>query len=397
MPDSLPSAIQTDWLDAVDLGWQPIVARDLRPIGVRIEAHPDAAATTAPAAELVRAMLAGCCATDGTGFPRGLVLIALRGMALDDSYRSLVTPRNALIEIAASRLADAAAPPLLEQMQRHGLRLALHLDSAVAEALRGLSFQYVVRDLRAPLAAPAGAGVLVSGAACRAQAQAAFDHGAHAVIGWPVNEAAAESNGSLQATQKTVLELIRLLQAEADAPAIERALKAEPMLLYMLLTLANSPAFRRGSNIASVTQAITLLGYKRLLKWLVLLLVIASKGSRALPQIHTAVVRGFFMENIADAMGASEVRDDAFVTGAFSLLDRIVGVDAAALFNAVSLPDAVIAAVVRAQGPVAPLLEAACALETTPEKAASLPISRRSRNVALLQALASADALQSMV
>jgi EAL and modified HD-GYP domain-containing signal transduction protein len=238
--------------------------------------------------------------------------------------------------------------------------------------------------------------VLVLDGQTRAQAQAAFDAGAHAVIGWPVDEPVPEAPGSLQPMQKAVLELIRLLQSEADPPDIERGFQAEPVMTYLLLTLANTPAFRRGANIASITQAITLLGYKRLLKWLVLLLVIASKGSRALPQIHTAVVRGFAMENLAAALGVGALRDEAFVAGAFSLLNRITGLEFDSLFGDVALPDAVVAAVTRGEGPLGELLQQARALESPARQGPALAAAEQ-RNTALLQAIAAADALQSLV
>jgi EAL and modified HD-GYP domain-containing signal transduction protein len=235
--------------------------------------------------------------------------------------------------------------------------------------------------------------------------QAAFAAGANGVIGWPADP--PTDGGELRPQQRALLNLIRLVQSDADTGDIEKEFKRDPMLAYMLLTLANSPAFMRTSPIASLSHAIQLLGYQRLVKWLVLLLVIASKDGKALPAIYGAVLRGLLLENCATAAGASHtVRDQCFVVGAFSLLDRITGRSLARLTDEVPLPDAVSAALIGAGGPYAAWLELARAVEDDGEPngsqrvaaaAAPLKLAPGAVNVALLKALATNDALQTLV
>jgi EAL and modified HD-GYP domain-containing signal transduction protein len=232
---------------------------------------------------------------------------------------------------------------------------------------------------------------------------AAFNAGAHAVVGWPLGEVAQGASGSLQPVQQAVLDLIRRVQADAENRELERAFRAEPMLSYMLLTLANSPAFVRGKPIASIAQAIQLLGYQRLVKWLVLLMVVAAKETKALPQIYIAVARGFLMENLAGAAGVrGRQRDECFIVGVFSLLDKITGRSASQLVGDLPLPPAVAAALVERTGPFAEYLELALALEggaadAVHTRATTLQLSQGAVNQALLQALAATDALQSVV
>jgi EAL and modified HD-GYP domain-containing signal transduction protein len=383
------------WLHAVDLRWRLIVGRDQRPIGMHLTVEPGPSAAGAPAAEILASVLDGFVAGDDVSFPHGLVVLAPAGMPLDDSLSRWTPPRNVMLEVPAAMLADAQQVQAATDLQHHGVRLVLNAEPDALPARLPLPFQYVIRPASIATAVAAGSGVLITGAHTRAAVQAAFDKGAHAMIGWPLDEAVPQAPGTLQPVQKAVLELIRLLQAEADTIALERAFAADPVLTYLLLTLANSPAFRRGNPIGSVTQAITLLGYKRLLKWLVLLLVIASKGSRALPQIYAAVARGFFMENVAEAQRNLTLRDDCFVTGAFSLLGRITGIEPERLFKEVELPETIVRAVLDGAGPAGPLLALARALEGRQ----SLPANRDVAliNAALLQALACSDALQSLV
>jgi EAL and modified HD-GYP domain-containing signal transduction protein len=305
-----------------------------------------------------------------------------------------------LLEVGAEAFTDISKIAWLRELQRHGTRLVLRaaagqtVDARIADL-----FQYALANAQVRTSVLRGIGWLACDNRTRAEAERAIAAGAHALVGWPLDEAVPEAPGALQPTQKTVLELVRLLQAEADTADLERAFRAEPVLAYLLITLANSAAFRRGTPIGSVTQAITLLGYKRLLKWLILLLVIASKGSRALPQIQAAVARGFFIENLAHALGAHEVAEEGFVAGAFSLLDRITGVTAQELFSSIDLPRSIVEAVLNDAGPVAGYLRLARALEGT---AATIPADvvaapAAAINSALLQSLAATDALQSMV
>jgi EAL and modified HD-GYP domain-containing signal transduction protein len=164
----------------------------------------------------------------------------------------------------------------------------------------------------------------------------------------------------------------------------------------MLLTLVNSPAFTATAPIASLKHAILLLGYKRLVRWLVLLLGVSSHGSRSLPLVHLAVQRGFFLEALGGRNAA--MRDDLFVVGAFSLLDRVTGQSHERLYASASLPRAVLEAVRAHQGVYGAYLALAEVIERgdvyASERAAELigaPMAKI--NAALLQSLAAADAL----
>ncbi len=389
-------------LDAVAPGWTAIVARDARPIGFRLALRRAPGVESPPLATLLERVLAGFVADGGTSFPHGLVLLAPLDFGIDASLAVLRAPRNVLLEVGQSDLADAERMRLLFDAQRNGVRLALRVEDRAALARDRLPlFQYVVADITRYGRPSKDVALLALGVTTRAQAEAALLAGAHAIVGWPLADVPPRLPGPVQPTHRAVLELIRLVQSDADIAELERAFRAEPVLAYLLLTLANSPAFIRATPVASIGQAIALLGYKRLVKWLVLLMVIASKEAKALPQIYTAVARGFCMENLAAAAGAApDVRDDCFVVGVFSLLDKITGQSVAQLFDDMPLPQAVRDALRERTGPYAAYLALALALEEGGHlrgHTAALGVSHAQVNTALLQALAATDALQSVV
>ncbi|MGE5339720.1 MAG: EAL and HDOD domain-containing protein [Gemmatimonadota bacterium] len=391
-------------LQSIRAQWCTIVARDRRPIGVRVALRAAAGMTGAAALpQVLAAVVEGFSAGGGAPFPRGLVVLAPQGFAIDDALLGWSAPRNVLLEVGIAELAADAQVERLHQVQRNGTRLVLRVDDGhVLNAGAASVFQYALADVRLrPGGLLARIGWLASGAATREEAEQAFGAGAHAIVGWPVNEAKAEAPGALHPSQTAVLELVRLLQADAEVAELEQTFRSEPVLAYLLITLANSPAFRRGTPIGSVSQAIALLGYRRLLKWMILLLVIASKGSRTLPQIYAAVARGFFIENLALELNAPEVSQDGFVIGAFSLLDRITGMSARELLGSIELPPSISDAVLNDAGPAAPYLRLARALEGVSDPAhpaSEVPAAAPAQvNLALLQALAATDALQSLM
>ena len=393
-------------LDEMAIGWAPVIGRDERPIGFRLAL--DGAAAGAPLAERLDAVLAGF-AGEACGMPHGLVLLAPGRRTIDASLGRWGAPRNVLLELDERALDDDAAREHVASAQRHGVRLALRASGPGWPPTERLApFQYLISA--AALAAAAGrpprdVALLATGATSRAAVQAALAAGANGVIGWP--DAPPPGSDALRPQQRALLNLIRLVQGDADSADIEREFKQDPILAYMLLTLANSPAFMRSAPIASLSHAIQLLGYQRLVKWLVLLLVIASKDGKALAAIYSAVLRGLLLENCAAAAGASTtVRDQCFVVGAFSLLDRITGRSLARLTQDVPLPEPVVAALNEAGGPYSTWLALARAVEDdgsgavqarVSAAAAPLGLSVGAVNLALLKALATNDALQTMV
>ena len=398
--------------------WCPLVGRDQRPVGVRLQVRHVASAdgATPTLATLLDAVLGGFATDAGAPFPHGLVVLAPQSVVLDASMLAWRAPRNVVLEVTSAVLADESSLRHLFEVQRHGVRLGLRLAAtdAVPDPTRLAVFQYLVVDAARVAAVRASAGakdclLLALDGDTHSQARQAFDAGAFGVIGWALVAPAELTGRALAPAQRAVLDLIRQVQADAELEDIENAFKADPVLGYMLLTLANSPAFVRATPIASLRHAITLLGYRRLVKWLVLLLVVASKDARALPQIYCAVARGFLMEQLAIAGGApTTVQDECFVVGAFSLLGAITGQALPALLDEVKLPDGVCRALLDGDGVLGSLLRLARALEgvqptSSSDDAALLALagsanlSLEALNHALLQALAATDALQAVV
>jgi EAL and modified HD-GYP domain-containing signal transduction protein len=126
----------------------------------------------------------------------------------------------------------------------------------------------------------------------------------------------------LNPAQTIIMQLMQMVRQNADIAQLEAVLKRDATLSYKLLRFINSAGFGAGREVQSLRQALTLLGYTPLYRWLTLLLATASTSGYSPVLLETAVVRGRLAELLAQAaLGKSEA-ENVFVAGMFSLLDR---------------------------------------------------------------------------
>jgi len=390
-------------LDSLVLRWQLLVGRDRRPKGVRLELRNRGERSPVPLSALLDGVVRGFVENGSTPFPHGLVLLAPVDGAIDAAMSCWSAPRNVLLEIPETDLQDETRVRILFESRRQGVRQALRLQQTMPTRERLQFFQYLVGPSSAVKRAPIPVLALDSDTAARADA--ALAAGAHALVGWPLCDPhpIVSKPRELSPSQRAIFELVRLIRADADVRALEKVFEAEPLLAYMLLTLANSVAFRRGTPTASLRQAVASIGYQRLIKWLVLILAISSKDRRIAPLVYTTLVRGYCMENLCLASGRPQNEaDECFIVGAFSLLDLITGQSLAALLGEVGLPQEVVDALVARQGPHVSVLNVVLSLESDDVPAhdqacSALPLEPDAVNRSLLRAIAAADALLSLM
>jgi EAL and modified HD-GYP domain-containing signal transduction protein len=275
-------------------------------------------------------------------------------------------------------------------------------------------FRYSIIDLaderRIGAAAVAPAGVtrsiqhVQSGVRTIADMEASFARGAHAVLGWPIDDAinataARTGKGMAQPDMQVVVELIHRVDNEEGIEKLENTLKRDPSLAFKLLRYINSPAFGLRVEISSFRHAIMLLGYQRLKRWLALLLATASKDVNLRPIMFAAVRRGLLMEELVAGTADEEMRSEMFICGVFSLLDRMFQETFAKLLGSIPVPERVYQALVEGTGPYHPYLVMVKAAEGESvydyrEAAEQLLMSVAEINRAQLRALMGAAALE---
>jgi c-di-GMP phosphodiesterase len=267
-----------------------------------------------------------------------------------------------------------------------------------------------VSEANIAAAAPPPAGVtrsiahVQSGVRTVAEMEAAFARGAHAVLGWPIDDAisataARTGRPTAQPDLQVVVELIRRVDNEDPIDKLENTLKRDPSLAFKLLRYINSPAFGLRVEISSFRHAIMLLGYQRLKRWLALLLATASKDVNLRPVMFAAVRRGLLMEELVAGSAEEEMRSEMFICGVFSLLDRMFQESFAKLLGSIPVPERVYQALVKNEGPYQPYLAMVKAAEGESvhdyrDAAERLLMSVAEINRAQLRALMGAGALE---
>jgi c-di-GMP-related signal transduction protein len=172
--------------------------------------------------------------------------------------------------------------------------------------------------------------------------------------------------------QTIILQLMQMVQKNEDIPKIEGVLKRDPALSYKLLRFINSAGFGATREIQSLRQAITMMGYAPMYRWLTLLLATASTSGYSPVLMETAVVRGRLTELLGIKALKRGEGENLFVAGMFSLLDRLLGLPMKEVLDTIQLPEEVTEALLTRGGKYGPYLALAEACELDSHLVASL-------------------------
>lgn len=209
---------------------------------------------------------------------------------------------------------------------------------------------------------------------------------------------AASRKSAFTPTQSTILQLMDMVRQEADVRSLEAILKRDAALSFKLLRYINSVGFGLGTEIHSVQHAVALLGYATLYKWLSLLLATSMTGTGSAVLMETAVIRGRFAELLGEGLLPKNELENLFVTGMFSVLDKLLGMPMETILADIRLPDSVAQALLSGDGIYGPFLALVRACETHDGQAQNLAdelfLSPAQVNRAHLSALAWSQGLQ---
>ncbi len=395
-------------LGQVALGYSPFIDRNRTVAATRLSVFPLRPDSVLDVAQLLHAV--------GDVWPAsgGNVSLNVVSESLLHDLLQASPSANLMVEVPNFMASDPANVEALKRLHGAGNTLLLK-GRPNAELPREIlpCFKYSIIDLaderRIGVASVAPAGVIrsiehvQSGVRTVVDMEAAFARGAHAVLGWPIDDAisatAARTGKPAQPDLQVVVELIHRVDNEDSIEKLENTLKRDPSLAFKLLRYINSPAFGLRVEVSSFRHAIMLLGYQRLKRWLALLLATASKDVNLKPVMFAAVRRGLLMEELVAGSGDEEMRSEMFICGVFSLLDRMFQETFAKLLGSIPVPERVYQALVKNTGPYQPYMAMVLAAEGESvfeyrEAAEQLLMSVAEINRAQLRALMGAGALE---
>ncbi len=395
------------------LAYSPVIDRNRSVTATRLTVWPLQQGTRLDASTLLEAL--------GEAWPVGGQALWLN-VASESLLQDLMQAQpgsHILLEIPAFMACDEAHADALCTLHANGNTLLLkgrplqELPRAVLHCFKQSIIDY--QDDRRNDAHPALSGVpatpapgagntrsitsIQAGVRTIAEMENAFRNGATDVLGWPIDDVIQESGKPAdQPALQVIVLLIDQVHRQEDIEVLENTLKRDPPLAYKLMRYINSPAFGLSVEISSFRHAIMILGYQRLKRWLALLLATASKDPNMKPVMFAAVRRGLFMEELARISGDDDMRNELFICGVFSLLDRMFRQPFSELLKTIPVPERVFQALAEHTGPYEPYFKLVQAMEGSDlfeikEAADSLLMGFGDINLALLKAMQSAAQL----
>lgn len=161
------------------------------------------------------------------------------------------------------------------------------------------------------------------------------------------------------------MSILRAMQQAMVATSINEmfeVVRQDVSLSYRLLKYINSAAFGLSREIASIEQALSLLGLNNIRRWLTLLAMTALGENKPKELIRQALWRARFLESLAKQLGETIVDDD-FLMGLFSILDALLDQSMQDSLQEISLADHVRDGLIDLDSPMGKKLALSFAIE----------------------------------
>jgi EAL and modified HD-GYP domain-containing signal transduction protein len=130
---------------------------------------------------------------------------------------------------------------------------------------------------------------------------------------------------SLSPSQMAMAELLyETSKPEVDLHNITSVFQRDVSLSYKLLRYANSPIFKRRSEVSSIKQALVILGSAELKRFIGLMFANNVNPNKPTELITAAMTRARFCEVLTQNNHTSVDASIAFLTGLLSLIDAIL-------------------------------------------------------------------------
>lgn len=125
---------------------------------------------------------------------------------------------------------------------------------------------------------------------------------------------------------------------------ISAVMERDVALTFKLLKLINSPAFYTNSKITSVKQALVLLGFKEIRKWIMVVMLRDLGKNKPDEVLKTCLIRAKMAELIAVNSGEDRRKNEMFIMGLFSMIDTLMDQDLYSILGGLPLEDDIKAA-----------------------------------------------------
>ena len=307
------------------------------------------------------------------------ILLSAPDALLDESILTCDANPNLWIEVPARATATPADHALLGAMHEQGFAMAIGgrtrapLPATLVPAFR-MSVIHVSDDrrLRSDADNPEGFKRSIpyaqDGVTSIEVMEQCFGKGAQSVLGWPMQDVMKRHTRDASAPDYVaIMQLIGMADRGEDPPKMEAVIRRDPAIAYRLLRYINSVGFGLTVEVQSFRHAIMMLGYKKLKRWLALLLATSSKDANLRPVMLASFRRGLFLEQLL-GVDDEATRDEVFILGVFSLLDKLMNKPFDELLGNMAVPERVYETLVEKRGQFVPYLQIVESIEQGPDR-----------------------------
>lgn len=162
---------------------------------------------------------------------------------------------------------------------------------------------------------------------------------------------------SLSPSQMAMAELLyETSKPDLDLSSITLVFERDVTLSYKLLRYANSPIFRRRNEISTIKQALVILGYEELKRFIALMFAATANPEKPSELINVSMARAKFCETISYEIPSKIDTSISFLTGLLSLIDAILDEKIETVLESLPLTNAIKEPLLTQQGPMAELI-----------------------------------------
>ncbi|GAA3450624.1 EAL and HDOD domain-containing protein [Dactylosporangium matsuzakiense] len=193
--------------------------------------------------------------------------------------------------------------------------------------------------------------------------------------GYAVGRPQVLSAVALSPSRLRRLELLGAVTAEdADLTKVASIVQSDPALSYRVLRATNSAASGLPRRVASVRDAVVLLGSAKIRQWAALMLVSDVAESASEEQLSSTMARARLCQTVAERLGLSG--EAAFTVGLLAGVAELIAEPIAEIANRLPLTVEIVEALVDGHGRLGQVLATVRAYELADEQAlAASPVS----------------------
>lgn len=172
--------------------------------------------------------------------------------------------------------------------------------------------------------------------------------------------------GELNESRLVLIEMLNLLRRDADLNDLGIVAKRDPGVSVHVIAMANSPMAGLATPVASVEQAIVVLGREYLYRWLAIAMFRVGNHHNDLDEtlLELALARARFLELLGVAgRGGRQTGSELFLVGLLSLLDSLLKIPIEKIVSRMHLPESVAQVLLRSEGIYGRYLRLSIAME----------------------------------